>query len=96
MISSNVPLTKEQEEELAMWPVLRPYIRCRKRFNLLDGRPTHGTFDNENTDAREVWVAGHLTQTITILWLNSARVNELPEELQKTWGSYPPLPERKK
>lgn len=88
--------TEQQQEELATWPVLRPYIQGRKRYNLEDGNPTHGTFDNEDTIAREVWICGHLTTTITTLWLKSDRVKELSEELQKPWGHYPPLPQRKK
>lgn len=88
--------TEEQKRELVMWPVLKPYIQGRKRYNLDDGQPTHGTYDNEATLAREVWICGHHTTTITTLWLASDRLSELPEELQKTWGSYPPLPERKK
>lgn len=46
--------------------------------------------------AREVWIAGHQVQTIQKMWLTSQRVKELAEDLQKPWGQYPPLPEKKK
>lgn len=90
------PYTEQQKAELAQWPVLRPYIHSRKRINIEDGTPTHGTFDIEDTSVREVWICGHLTTTVSTIWLNSERINELPEELQKPWGSYPPIPQRKK
>lgn len=69
-----------------------------KRYNE-DGSLTNGVFDDVKTSCREHFVDGTLKHTIARLWIetdNEEHLARLEDWMKKPWGTYPPLPPKKK
>ena len=73
-----------------------PGKHLRFRYNN-NGTLTHGFYDNEEYQRRELFEHGVMIKVISRMWVESEeKVSSLPYHLKVQWGNYPPLPERLK